>query len=365
MFDRKKHRLETGAKRAARFCVHRAREIALYKRLFRRGTRIVFLPPEGKSMSSLLRAYNVASEMNSLGWNAIVVPSQISLLQRRRVLRVFNPELAFLLGSRHPLNNAELLSGIPYIYDLDDADFHDPKLEARIDKDVRLANGVIAGSRYVAEWCKKRNPRTKVIWTGTPLENKPVPPHEDRSRILTWAQSAPFDYEEELAFVVGLLCSIENPNFAFRLYGCSPADQERSELRRLRAHGIELQLMPFMEYTQFLQSLDEVAVGLSPIMRSSPFSRGKSFGKILGYLTAGVPVITSDEADHACFFDTESGVVSNDPEVWKLQITSLMNSPDLRNTMSANARRSFLKHLTTQASAASTDRFARDILEAG
>ncbi|MEY8842268.1 hypothetical protein AB9K41_24835, partial [Cribrihabitans sp. XS_ASV171] len=59
-----------------------------------------------------------------------------------------------------------------------------------------------------------------------------------------------------------------------------------------------MELKPFMSYDEFLASLRDVAVGLSPVHPDSDFSKGKSFGKILAYLDAKVPVICSEAVDH-------------------------------------------------------------------
>ena len=89
-----------------------------------------------------------------------------------------------------------------------------------------------------------------------------------------------------------------------------------------------------------------MAVGLSPIVPGSVFSRGKSFGKILGYLDAGVPVICSDEADHALFFRDGTGVVSNDPVRWRAEIARLLADPAARQDMAGRARAELCRRLT-------------------
>lgn len=338
------------------------REATLYPALLKPGLRMAVLPASTREASSLLRGYNIADALNRMGWNAIVLPKQISLNQRRRVLRIFRPDIALLLKSRHPDNSCELLEGIPYLYDLDDADFHDPGMQNRMEADVRNAAGVIAGSRYIANWCRARNPRTTVVWTGSPDNHGTFPPQTERRKVVTWAQSLPFKYRSELAFVTDLLCNLGRSDFTVRFYGCLPEHETAPEVARLRAAGLEVELLPFMEYDAFLRSLGDVVIGLCPLVESTPFSRGKSFGKILAYLSARVPIISSDAADHTLFFRPETGVVSNDPAIWAREICALLDAPDRRAAMALEAYRDFSNRLTTTAAASRVDQFARAIL---
>lgn len=350
--------------------MHRLREMALYPRLLlsARTPRIVFLTADVRTMSSLLRGYNMAEAFRGMGWNPIVLPKQLEPKQRARVLRYFRPDIAVLLGSRLSANSHELLQGIPYIYDLDDADFHNTALEAAIRADVMQAAGVAAGSRYIAEWCKALNPNTTIIWTGSPNTEPDWIDHVQREGVVTWAQSAPTKYTLEFAFVVEVMerVAARHPGVKFRLYGCVPADDAHPLVQRMRAAGVDVELKPFMDsYADFIASLQEVAVGLSAIIPSNAFSKGKSFGKILAYLSAGVPVIASDEVDHGAFFSAGTGIVSNDPEVWVKHIEALLQDPDHRNRMANAAHAEFRKHLTTQVAADKLDALCRSVLASG
>ncbi|WP_425093906.1 glycosyltransferase family protein [Tropicimonas sp. S265A] len=352
-----------------RYVMHRLREAALYPRMAVPAStpRIVFLPSDVRTMSSLLRGYNMAEAFQTMGWNPIVLPKQLDPGQRRRILRFFRPDMAVLLGSRLPANSRHLLEGIPYVYDLDDADFHNPALEEEIRADVTRADGVAAGSRYIANWCEALNPNTTIIWTGSPDIEPDWTDHTQREGVVTWAQSAPTRYKLEFAFVTDVMerVAAARPGVKFRLYGCGPEDADHPLVQRLRAAGVDVELKPFMDgYADFIASLQETAVGLSAIIPSNAFSKGKSFGKILAYLSAGVPVIASDEVDHGAFFRPETGIVSNDPEVWAEKTIALLDDPALRNAMVQAAHADFRKHLTTEVAAEQLDRLCRAILEA-
>jgi hypothetical protein len=105
-----------------------------------------------------------------------------------------------------------------------------------------------------------------------------------------------------------------------------------------------------------------VAVGLSPLVTQSPFSRGKSFGKVLGYLDAMVPAVVADAADHARFFTPQSGVVSNDLETCVQAVAMLLADPEAREKMAQTAFADYQKTLSLKAAASRTDVFLRSVL---
>lgn len=347
-----------------RFLMHRARELALYSRSFKSGKgRLLFVPSTGKQFAGLLRSYEIADELRKRGWNCLVLPKQLEPAQRRRVAQIYHPDLVILLKSRDDQNYPHFFAGTPYIYDLDDADFVDPNLVSRIREDVTEARAVMAGSRYVANWCQEHNPNTHVVWTGSRPMEANWPAHKDRRQILTWAQSNPINYPREFDFVVSVMETIakERQGLTLRLYG-GDASQDGGRSRYLERRGVSVQWMPFMDYDAFVRSLGDTVIGFSPISIESEFSRGKSFGKILAYLTARVPVITSDEVDHSAFFTRESGVVSNDPEVWVSEALSLLASDAKRTEMAKKAHDLFMSKLSLDVTTDKIERLVQDTL---
>lgn len=349
------------------FVGHRIREAIVHLKIFgnRQSPRLLMLPTYGPVQSSLLRVFNLVPELRNQGWTPLIVPAQLELVQRSRVLRRFDPDIVFLQKSRHPLNDPRFLEGRPYVYDIDDADFLDENLVERIEQTCRSAKAVIAGSQYVAEWCTQFNSNTHVVWTGAPISPGKRVPHADRQPILAWAQSDPNMYNKEFDFVEDIVTRLisEGVVFKLRLYGWRDGSPT-SRLHRMRRAGAEIETIPFLPYKEFVRSLQDVAVGISPVIISSEFSRGKSFGKILAYLDAMVPVVASDEVDHAQFFNSKSGVLSNDPLKWVSEITSLLRDPQRRETISNVAFASFESLLSQRVAAQKVSNVMRSALSA-
>lgn len=355
-----------GLKGIVSFLGHRGRELLVWPRilphLVKRSTApsVAFLPSSTREGASLLRAWTIAEALTARGWNAITLPPQLEAIQRHRILRAFKPDLLVFQQCRHELNDPALTQGYRHVLDIDDADFHDPAMEDRLIRTCQSAEGVIAGSRYIKEWCVQHNPNVQVIWTGTPITRGLRPPHAKRQPIVAWAQSAPLGYHMELDFVVELDRCLRRAGavYILRLYGVNTDEERRALLNRFPP-GARIEMLPTLEYMDFLISLRDVAVGLSPIVAQSLFSRGKSFGKVLGYLDAGVPVVASDEADHELFFDESSGVISNDINFWTAEILRLLPDPEAREAMAEQATKAMQAHLTTAAAANQVDAFLR------
>ncbi len=342
------------------------REAPLWPALLRprpNGPHVAFLPSKGREMSSLLRVHLLAPILRTLGWRVMVLPPTLSLEQRRRLLNRFAPDVIVMQGSRHLLNRPALYPGFRIAYDMDDADFHLPHIAAHVEQAMGEVDLVLAGSRYVADWCRARGAPARVIWTGTPPSRTAPRPQFHRPPVIAWAQSAPVDYVDERAFVADVMrrVAMRRPETRLRLYGRKPED-DGGILAPFMAAGIAVDWLPMMSYARFLRTLDDAAIGLSPICPGNPFSRGKSFGKVLAYLDRGVPVIASDEADHAQFFTSASAVLSNDPAVWADAIDRLLDDDAARQSMADAGFGSFVSRLSTEAAAREVDSALRDLL---
>lgn len=340
---------------------------------------------EENGSPSRLRSARMAESLRSRGWSTISLPARLGIAQRKRILRLFGPDLIVLQQCRHPGDRVEHLRPYAYVLDVDDADFLDPKLTHIMEEVASTAQGVIAGSRYVADWAEQHNPATEVIWTGSKPTSGQRPAHRTRAPIVTWAQASPMLYRRELDFVTDVLLAARASGgyFRFRLYGCQGTSEERAAISRFEEAGIAVETLPPMPYAKFLRSLRECAIGLSAISPESPYSQGKSFGKILGYLDAKVPIICSDAADHAKFFmpkgrspnakalrqgtpreeaAPELGIVSSDPSEWTRAVLALLSDPVRRQTIAEAGYDAFLQYLSLDAAANRTDQFLRRIL---
>jgi hypothetical protein len=341
---------------------HRGRELLFHaQRLVQPaapGRRVVIFPGEAATGSaSDLRATAIARELRKSGWRAMVVPSQLELDQRLRIIRAEKPDVILLHQSRHPLNRPHYYAGTPCVYDADDADILDPTCRDTVIECCRDSVAVIAGSRFLANEFRPYNPRVSIVWTGTYLQPSPqMVPNEFRSPSVAWATSDPVGYSHEAEFVRKVILGLaQKVQFTFQLYGVRTDLREAVDkfLAPIRGAGVSVQIFEPAPYKLFAMSLESVAVGLQPISVENPFSRGKSFGKLLAYLVADVAIVASHAVDHPLFFkDRANGLLMpNDVDRWVEGVALLLRNARERSRLVANARLDFQARLTTFAAA--------------
>lgn len=331
-----------------------------------RQPRLVIFPCGTRAVgSSHLRAWCLGVELRRLGWRVTIVPPQLELKQRERIVRFERPDLILLQKGRHPLNRPGLYPDGVCVFDLDDADYLDPNQLGQVVECCRGSELVIAGSRRVAKWCSDYNPNTTVIWTGAPSGPRPSVANRDRRRIVAWAHSSPLRYPQEASLVQQTLCkaAASSPGFEFRLYGVGKRSEAEKFLKPIVAAGIAVRTFPYMPYARLLKSLGQVAIGLHPVSREDPYSGGKSFGKVLAYLDQDVAVVTSKANDHAEFIrHGKNGMLVETIDEWCTAIVALLDNPENRSRLVAAAHDDFQRRLTVQVAARLTDQALRAVL---
>lgn len=347
---------------------HRAREAIVHVRRISQSprlARVMILPSGGREdAASLLRAILMAHELRRLGWRVTVPPCQLEHGQRMRLLRAERPDVVLLQQQRHELNRPKYFGSLPVVFDIDDADFLDPRRTAAVEECCRDSKIVLAGSRYVAEWCGQHAKDVRLVWTSTPLpKERATPPQTERAPVVAWAHSDPLAMPLEAEIVRDAMVRLAGarPGFEFWLFGVRDEAAADAYLGPVRSAGVRTRTFAYMPYADYLKTLAQVAVGLQPVAEGSAFSRGKSFGKVLGYLSADVAVVASDAVDHPVFFrDRVSGMLVRDAQQMADATGALLADPARRARMADEAHADFKSKLATEAAAAKVDRALRD-----
>lgn len=335
-----------------RWVKRRLEEVAFHanrKRIPNRPKKVVVFPCGGADLgSSNLRAIEPARELLRCGWRAVVVPAKFDLAQRRRILAIERPQIVLIQKGRHPLNHPSVADGRPYIFDIDDADYLSEGQRQQVEGLVRHASRVVAGSSSVANWCRQYNRRVEVIWTCT-RPSATVQPERDRENVVTWAHSDPEGYPMEAEFVRTVMSKVTpRKGLVFRLYGVKDQARLSRQYEGALPYQANLEVRPYMSYEKFLASLREAAIGLHVVAEGSPYSLGKSFGKVLAYLDSGVAVIASPALDHPRFFISGvNGVLPpHNAKLWAQAVDELLDAPDRRRAIVAKAYGDFTNRLT-------------------
>lgn len=334
---------------------HLGRELLLHinRSLSVKGEKCIVIFPwstETGSSSSRERAYRLGSYLKQLGWRVVLVPPQLDLSQRQRVLRLEKPSVVFLQMARHPLNRPNLYPNNFIVFDIDDADFFDRRQVDAVNICCLESNLVIAGSTFIAQYCRQFNSNVHVQWTAMDMKPRNVSLPSTRKKIVAWGTSGSLAYSAERQLVGAVAKElIKRVQFELWIYGAA----SHSELTRfsddLGSHGIKVRLIPLMNFADYHASLEGCAVGLHPVAMESPFSRGKSFGKLNSYMLMGVPVVVQHALDYPEFFtDRHNGMLAKSQEDWVEKIFELLESPQLRDSVAAQARIDFERSLSTK-----------------
>jgi glycosyltransferase involved in cell wall biosynthesis len=340
---------------------HRLREglvLARYLTSSRSGKKIVFFPCGVFELcSSRDRAYLLGDRLRKLGWVVVVVPCQLELEQRRRILRIVEPDVLFIQKGRHPLNWPAMYEAPHKVFDIDDADFVDPKQHGQVVACCEGVDLVICGSRYVADFCRQYNPNTHTVWTGADAQRRNFPKPSTRRAIVAWGTSDANGYPAELEFLGEVMALVAlKTKFEFWIYGVRDRDALSRKVEELRRRNVDVRLFPPQPFQEHLSSLEQVAVGVHPIGDSQPFSLGKSFGKLSSYLMSGVSIVVHRKLDYPEFFeDGVSGMLADEPAEWAEKIMRLLGDGSLRDRMVENARESFERDLNCSVAAAKVD----------
>ncbi|MEM9421554.1 MAG: glycosyltransferase [Pseudomonadota bacterium] len=321
-----------------------------------KGRGTVMMLPSSSYPGFEMRDTGIAAAMEAQGWSVPVISPTLSLAARRYFMALYKPDILILRKVRHPLQRAMYYPDTPYILDMDDADHGDDALRDDIIDVARHAATVVCGSHGLADWYKQYSDHVEVVWTGYEVDDAPTKPHTEREPVVGWGHGHPAGYPKEAAFFADVMEKVmaRAPQARMRLYGWQgdhPALIEMAE--NISARGIAFETRPFMSHAEFRTSLEELAVGVQIIHPDVPFSHGKSFGKILNYLDAKVPVVATDAVDHPKFFDhgQDGLVLPHDPDLWAKTIVDLLNAPDRRQNMADAGKLKMRQHLSLDVAA--------------
>ena len=357
--------LPTSRVSAKQWVGHRVREVGVHVgRLAqpKRAKSIVFFPYTGRWVcgSVNLRVHELCTELRALGWRTTIAPAQLELVQRQRILDAEKPSVVVLQKGRHPLNWPHFhLTNAVKVFDIDDADYANPKAIEQCKACCEGCDLVFAGSENVAAWCRQFAKEVHTVWTPHPIAPaRPTPPPRDRAPLLAWAQSGSMAYRNEARIVQGIVLATHDrfADFSFEVFGADDPAKAEEFIAPLRAAGVGCRAHPYMKYPAFLRELSRAAVGLHVISPDSAFSQGKSFGKVLAYLAADVAVVSSNVHENPRFFRSGiSGELCDHTEQFADACAALLRDPTKRQAMADAAHADFAAKLSTRAVAAQVD----------
>jgi glycosyltransferase involved in cell wall biosynthesis len=229
-------------------------------------------------------------------------------------------------------------SGVPYVFDFDDAvwvRYVSPansylsylRFPGKTATLCRLARHVMAGNAYLRDYALRYNPHVTVVPTTIDTERyRPLPPRNPGRPVIGWTGS--YSTEQYLAIVRPALERLRaRHDFKFVVVGGGT----------FTATGVEVEHRPWRAATE-VEDLADFDIGLMPLP-DAEWERGKCGLKALQYMALGVPVLVSPVGVNTEIVEHgRNGLLAASPEEWDEQLARLLESPALRRTLGEAGR---------------------------
>jgi glycosyltransferase involved in cell wall biosynthesis len=128
--------------------------------------------------------------------------------------------------------------------------------------------------------------------------------------------------------------------------------------------SVELQSRPW-RLDDEIEEFRRIDIGLAPL-RSVPVAEGKCGFKQIQYMAVGVPYVSSWVGGARDFVvDGENGLVAHTADDWYRHLKALLESSELRRTLSQNGRRLVETRLCIEAQGPRVARFVEEAIRNG
>jgi glycosyltransferase involved in cell wall biosynthesis len=302
------------------------------------GVEIVYEPFECEELHSI-----ISSRGRALAKSRLVIKGLVNragaLIGMRDYDAVYVFREAALLGPAI-FEYWVKLSGVPMVFDFDDAVFvpYDSpangswsklKFPGKTRTICRLSSHVMAGNPYLAEYARRVNSNVTIIPTTidtdkyTPGRSAP----ESATPVIGWSGSfSTVQYLDILREPLQRLAAREK--FRLRIIGAS----------NYRLDGVDLEVMPWRSQTE-VEDLRVIDIGVMPLPDDA-WSRGKCGLKALQYMALGIPTICSPVGVNSDIIqDGVNGFLASTADEWIEKLTALLRAPDLRKRLGSAGRR--------------------------
>lgn len=221
------------------------------------------------------------------------------------------------------------------VFDLDDPVFlRDPEAAEALAQTARV---VSAGSRFNLEWARNQTERAVYLHTQVPAHLFPKTPRPSGSVVeIGWVGSpSTMPYLELLRAPLAQVAQ----RFPGRIRWTVVGTREASHEIPASFPGLETRVIPWVGAQELRDLLCTLHIGVTPL-KEGIWEQGKSPGKTLQYMAAGLPSVTSPVGEYVHVLEHGvEGFYASTPQEWVEHLSCLVDDEGLRTRMGQAARK--------------------------
>lgn len=199
----------------------------------------------------------------------------------------------------------------------------------QIDAILQRARSVTVGNRFIGSYAGNFCPRITMIPIAIDMDRYALRGREESGRIVFgWVgRQRNAYYIDDLAEVFGALSREFPGRLKLLIIGA----------QKVSIDSIEVDYRPW-SYDSEIEDLGDIDIGLMPL-RDEDWSRGKGGCKLLQYMAAGIPTVSSPVGINSeIVTDGQDGFLASGDAEWVEKLSRLVRDPGLRREIGRRAR---------------------------
>jgi glycosyltransferase involved in cell wall biosynthesis len=228
-------------------------------------------------------------------------------------------------------------SGIPIVYDCDDAIFlkydQSPNalvrllLSGKLEKLIARADAATCGNGYLRDFASRYCARSLIFPTVVDSDVYVPQPTSGKTLVIGWIGS-PTSWHNVRPLLPLLREICTKTNTLLRVVGAGLSAEPD------RFPGMELVDWTEDREVAEVQGFD---IGIMPLI-DAPFERGKSGYKLVQYMACGVPAVASSVGANTSVLTADCGIFANTEAEWREALASLLEDEALRERYGRGGR---------------------------
>jgi len=309
--------------------------------------KILFISKGAHAASTRYRALVYFNILETNGWHPVHMTARHNLLSRMRLLhRALSADVVVVLRKTfgNPFLRLLRICSKHLIFDLDDAIFCNSngsvsrRRENRFAQMARNCQQVWAGNLYLNEIAGRHNGSVITLPTSLTIDKYIVDTKKPDDHIdLVWIGSG--STQRYLEEALPILERLADRLPCLRLKIVADFDLPSQRLNTLAVRWSE---------NRESKQLSSAHIGIAP-MPDNAWTRGKCGLKVLQYMAAGLPVVSSPSGVNGKIVEHGvNGFLAEGLEEWQVAIGKLAPDPDLRKMMGETGRRIVVEHYSVE-----------------